>query len=498
MAGSIAYTIPPLTTPGPQYATQVDAALTAIQAHTHDGVNAGATIDIAAQACGEDLSIAHHNLTNVRSVQFDNEPAALTGSQDVLNIYVNQGNLFYNNSDGTPIQLTAGTTPAPSGIDVLNWIMRANGTPVTAAFSILATDLYNVIALNSASGSFTGTLPISAAITPTAVGRLYIFRDATGSCGTHPVTIQVAPASGDTFEDDGSTAFVMNSKNAYLAIYTDGHGKWFTWSQNVYQNETIGLTGTALNVSNSSSMTVDASSSLGVVGGIFLQNAGIHELLNASNIVRGGTLSVDTGAITTYSGGAAEVFASGTAETFQTGSTLNLNAGSTTASAGTLNVSGTTTVSGTTSLTGTGLTLSGVMNVTGEISGSAVATIINAGATQLYSEAGVLQILSNGTYTVDSSQLDNMIGILSAAGGTVVLLLPASPATGRRLRIFCADVFTSGGTVTLNGNGKNVIGAATFGILVTSWSSSTIKQWSIDIVYNGTQWCAYAALNITI
>ena len=106
MAGEISYTIPSLVTVGPEYAQEINTALAAIMTHNHDGVDAGASIDIAAQVCNEDLSLEAHNLTNVRSVAFDNQPSALTGSQDVNCIYVNQENLGFNNNDGIFVPIT--------------------------------------------------------------------------------------------------------------------------------------------------------------------------------------------------------------------------------------------------------------------------------------------------------------------------------------------------------------------------------------------------------
>ena len=55
--------------------------------------------------------------------------------------------------------------------------------------------------------------------------------------------------------------------------------------------------------------------------------------------------------------------------------------------------------------------------------------------------------------------------------------LEATPATSRKVRIFCPASNTS---TTIDGNGKNVNGAATFAV--------TGAYAVIDLEYNGTEW----------
>jgi hypothetical protein len=520
MPGQIALTVPNLTTPGPAYATQISNDLTTIAAHNHDGVNNGASIDISGQVCNADLSLQHHNLSNVRSVEFDNEPAKLTGSQDVNCLYVNQGNLGFNTSDGTFVPITQGDSLAPSALSAfLSWTMRNNGVPLTANASILIGDTYNFIALNSAGGAFTVTLPIAAQITPSAVtkGRLYVFRDVNNACSTHPVTIQVTPASGNTFGDDGSTSFVLNTNGAYVAFYTDGVNLWFPWAQNAYQGEQVGLNGTVIQAKNGSGLNVDASSLI-TNAGQYGQNGGLFALLGSSNLIQGGATTIDGGATLTWSGGAIETYASGTTTTFQSGATLILNGGLqgttnagtlTIGSGGALTVSGTASFPGTTNLNGSS-NISGVGNlvtgtlglVAGTISGDPSSKITNQGTTYIYGERhNATTGLAAGTYNVDSgSAPDNFVALMLASSGNWNINMPASPTQGRRITIGDISGIAQGGAgtwiVTIIANTGDLMGlsgtaggtATTFTVSPAIFGAAMSAFWAVTFQFVGFVW----------
>lgn len=504
MPGDVAYTIPSLVTQGPQYADLVNTALAAIQTHNHDGVDAGALIDLSAQQCTTDLSIDSHNLTDVRSIDFVNNPSTLTGSQDVLCIYVDQGNLYYNTSDGTPVQLTNGNVPAVPALAFENFIPRSS--PITANATVLYTDTYNLINLNSSGGSFTITLPIANAIQPVAVGRLYLFRDVANACGTHPVSISVATGSGNTFGDSGATTFTLSSSGAYVAIFTDGVSKWWTWTQNNFNDEKIRLDnesvlqvagGSAIAVTSNGSITLDSTSEFASSGANIIVVGGEILVGGATQIGYSASTSVtyETTTSETFQGGSGETFQSGASCEFDSGSVLQLDSGSTCTSAGILNISGTTTISG------SGTTLTGTMAVTGQIIGSATAVINNQGYTQQFGERSAFTVINAGTYNVDvdSGFIDNCIGIETAASGTWTIRLPAAPAEGRRLRIFCANAYTSGGTVILDGNSQQVCNNSALTLIIVSYSTSLVTQYALDLIYTGVRgWSAYAALNIAL
>lgn len=81
----------------------------------------------------------------------------------------------------------------------------------------------------------------------------------------------------------------------------------------------------------------------------------------------------------------------------------------------------------------------------------------------------------SGTYTITNA---DCVILADATSGAFALTLPASPATGESY--FIKKIDSSANAVTINGNTKNIDGAA---------STTLPAQWNaIELVYNGTAW----------
>jgi hypothetical protein len=91
-------------TPGPQWAQEVNADLSIIDAHDHTPGN-GVPLSIAAIDINQDVNFNEFNATNMGTLFFFNQPAALIG---LNGIYAVQGDLFFNDGFGNQIQITAG------------------------------------------------------------------------------------------------------------------------------------------------------------------------------------------------------------------------------------------------------------------------------------------------------------------------------------------------------------------------------------------------------
>lgn len=527
MAGDIDLTVPNLTTPGPQYAQQISDDLDTISTHNHDGVSAGAQIDLSVQLCNNDLSIVSHNLTNVRSVELNDNPSKLTGTQDVNCLYINQNVLGFNDSDGNFIPIANGGGVIVTNQAFTNWSQRPG--VVTANFSVLAVDPYNLVHINSAGGAITGTLPICANIvspgaSSSPVGRLYLFKDVSGHAGTHPITIQVAPASGNTFGNASfTTSIVINNNFGYVAIYTDGIDTWFVWSSDVLNEEVFALNTSLLQIKQSSQIVVDASSAIVNSAGTYSQTGGTFGLAGGvAASLASSTLAVSGTSAVTWSGSANETFGSGTSETFAAGSTLTCNgtlAGTTTGGtftiastctvSGTLNLPGATNLNGTGTISGSGYSLTGALSVTGGVVVCAASAAIllddscqltNHGHTILFAEEPNTAIVAAGaTYTCDTSTiLDNQIGLVTGTSGGTVVVLPVNPVQGRKIRLFSIGNAV-GTTYTIDGNGQTILGNATYPLVFQSYSSSSITSFAIELLFvTGHGWAVPAALNITV
>lgn len=154
MANPMNLTIPTVSvSPGPEYAESINADLALIAAHTHiDGE--GNPVPVAGLDIDDDLPMNAHALTEAGAVAFEDLDATLV---DVTRIYVKDGDLYYNNDDGVPIQLTVGTTINASAVGGFTGLA---GTTGAATY-------------NSGTGTFTFTSDTGVAAT-VATGPLVV------------------------------------------------------------------------------------------------------------------------------------------------------------------------------------------------------------------------------------------------------------------------------------------------------------------------------------
>ena len=90
-------------TPGPTWASEINADLTIIDSHNHAGV--GALVPVAGLDIDSDLSLATHALTDATKVVLLNGASATSNS-----VYAVGGNLWWTNGGGTPVQITSGSS----------------------------------------------------------------------------------------------------------------------------------------------------------------------------------------------------------------------------------------------------------------------------------------------------------------------------------------------------------------------------------------------------
>lgn len=163
----------PTVTLGPTYANQNNAAFTGVDSHDH---TSGKGLQVPSLGIGinADLTFAGFNATNLKSTRFTSQGSALIGASDLSCLYVVSGNLYYNNSSGVAIQVTAGTGVNFVGSAGINGNYASSGASV---FYTLGSQLYsftnsggtfsNLKALTYAAvnaGGFAATLSVPAAL----------------------------------------------------------------------------------------------------------------------------------------------------------------------------------------------------------------------------------------------------------------------------------------------------------------------------------------------
>jgi microcystin-dependent protein len=171
----------PTDTDGPEWAEQLNAALETIDAHDHS-IDKGTAVPAAGLDIDTDLDFQMNAAVNVQSVDLESQPAALEASK-VQSVYSIQGDLWFNNSSGTPVQITQGNSIAsassplvPTGViwsfggaSAPTGFLMCDGSAVSRA---TYSDLYAVIGdiYGAGDGSTTFNLPTSAGRAPIGAG----------------------------------------------------------------------------------------------------------------------------------------------------------------------------------------------------------------------------------------------------------------------------------------------------------------------------------------
>lgn len=99
--------------PGPDWANNINAALTIIDSHTH-APGSGVQITPSALNINADLTFNSFNGISFRSVRFTNQSGSLSDASDLGCLYENGGDLYYNNASGAAVQVTNGDSVAGS------------------------------------------------------------------------------------------------------------------------------------------------------------------------------------------------------------------------------------------------------------------------------------------------------------------------------------------------------------------------------------------------
>ena len=207
---------------GYDYATLVSDALTVLAGLTHTGAPTdGKQIPTAGMNINANLSFNNLDATNVNAVRFTNNTATLISSSDINEFYVVNGNVYFNNAAGTPVQITSGSS-IYNPTSILN--LAYASTSVSSNHTILPADPYSFYNINTGS-TLTITLP---AAVSTAIGTYYIFKDSTGGASVHNVTINKSTGSSDTI--DGYASYTINTNYGCIVMVCDGTSKWMVES----------------------------------------------------------------------------------------------------------------------------------------------------------------------------------------------------------------------------------------------------------------------------
>lgn len=296
--------IPNVGDPGKPAYQQISTALNSLCNLTHTGPanNDGYQLTQLSLNFTGDLPLNQNNLIAVRSTRMVDEAAILAGSSDTNCLYVVDGNLYYNNASGVPIELTNGPSPSANPVSVFA------GESVTGNLVILPSNTANLFNVHSASGSIAITLPAAASVAP---WRFYWFYDADNDAFNNNIFINIAGGSGNTIHamnQTGGHDIPLASNGMSCVVYTDGVSTWYAsvFNQYTYSGQTIVYnqasnvvleTGSLLALQDSQ-LTMDSTSSQVISGGTLhlqapstlITDAGVTTTINSSPVVGGNTV----------------------------------------------------------------------------------------------------------------------------------------------------------------------------------------------------------------
>jgi hypothetical protein len=232
-------TVPnPGSEPGPAYATEISNDMVIIDGHNHAN-GQGEQVPTAGIDINADLTFNDLNAVGLRSTRFIEQSATLGGVGDLNCVYDINGDLWFNNGSGTPVQITSGSV-----VDVASstTYSRLN---VTNNYVILPISNYAFIGCDPTSNTIQITLPLNITI---SAGRLYIIKDITGKSQTN--NIIVVPQGSDTLDVNFSSLLIDDNYWA-VGFVADGISNWSLIKWNKYSY----LSGEILNFNPGSTIT---------------------------------------------------------------------------------------------------------------------------------------------------------------------------------------------------------------------------------------------------
>jgi len=204
---------------GPVWATDLNTALTTIDAHDHSS-GKGVQINNAGITVNADFDFrksgTSYPIINVEHVGFIKQTGHPTINNDIYAFGSGTvGDLWFRNNSGVNVQITSGTSVyLPASGDSANIFPIRAGGAVSGTHAIASTSAETVILVDTTSAPCTVTLPDTSSLPVGSDGRFYVIKDISGNSATYNITVQRGGTS-DTI--DGFTSVIMNSN--YQAVY---------------------------------------------------------------------------------------------------------------------------------------------------------------------------------------------------------------------------------------------------------------------------------------
>lgn len=196
----------PTITLGPLWASQVNAAFNTVDSHDHSS-GKGVKVKPNGLDISADLDIQINNLLNVQSLKLSPVALTLTGPTNTLKVYSYNGDLWYTNSAGAAVQITAGgaLVAPPGNAQVFETRLTSTDLIIDPSDSFVEIRVDTTAPRNI-------TLPLAASV---AAGRIFKVKDISGLAQTNNITII---AAGSDVIDGDPTLVIDFSRGSYELV----------------------------------------------------------------------------------------------------------------------------------------------------------------------------------------------------------------------------------------------------------------------------------------
>lgn len=203
----------PSVTLGPEWASEINTAFEVIDEHDHSS-GKGKQVPTSGLNINADLDFQTFRATSLGSTKFENLSATLTGAPYAGSVYVASGDLYYTNTSGIAVQITAGgSLPTTPGA-----VQSLERFDVSGDVTISPSDTFVYLSVDTTIDREI-TLPLAASVSD---GRIFIIKDISGQSNSNPITL--VAAGSDTV--DGDASVILESDYGSWWVVGDSVSRW--------------------------------------------------------------------------------------------------------------------------------------------------------------------------------------------------------------------------------------------------------------------------------
>lgn len=203
--------------PGPDWANNLNASLTILDAHTHSP-GSGVQVTPSGLNINADLAFGSNNATLLRTVRFVPQSAALTGASDLGCLYEVGNDLYYNSGAGAAVQITNGSSIVGAGGTITG---LPSGTASASYSSVPGTFVFQKATSTAANMDIATLILRYPGSYPTPSGNYIAIQAPTSLASGYSLTLPATtPAANNSligFSTSGIGAYV-NTDNSTLVI----------------------------------------------------------------------------------------------------------------------------------------------------------------------------------------------------------------------------------------------------------------------------------------